>query len=464
MNSRNVSLCALFLAFFSAVGCTTPPLDRYQPPPGNPWLERVTKVDETLRRQLCESQRSFLGVGDLPGGEFASGASAVSRDGTRVVGKSVSDLAAGEAFGWTRPGSGINFWPSSSSAGLIALGCYVPPGGAPGIESEALSVSADGKVVVGSSKTADTIWRAVKWTEQGIELVPGPSGTWGGRSSASGVSADGGVIVGVGAVQAGEFAFRWSSASETESLTQPPAGSVCDHSWANNVSDDGTTIVGWMLLDGSDRSTACVWKSSSAGGPLTLHTLSGLNANAFNVSADGSVAVGYVGNDQDFDIEACWWQWDAAQGVWSAPGLLGKLTGMSGSWAFDVDAESRAIVGYSYDYATATDLGTLWFLPGAIHSQGPHDVSYFLTQTGLTAHQSWVLTIVTGVTHDPTTKSMFLVGGGNNAAGQGEGWIARIPPWCIPLRRKLEPNVPYLFPLPFRTIRGGPIDPLGKLP
>ena len=43
---------------------------------------------------------SFTGLGDLPGGKFQSDATAVSADGTVVVGRSVSDMGH-EGFHWT---------------------------------------------------------------------------------------------------------------------------------------------------------------------------------------------------------------------------------------------------------------------------------------------------------------------------------------------------------------------------
>jgi hypothetical protein len=42
-----------------------------------------------------------------------------------------------------------------------------------------------------------------------------------------------------------------------------------------------------------------------------------------------------------------------------------------------------------------------------------------------------------------------------------DGWAAHVPPWCLKQRPlRIEPNVPFRWPVPWRTFRGGPIDPL----
>lgn len=419
----------------------------------------LDRVGDDLRHQLCERHRSFLGIGDLPGGGFASWASGVSRDGKRLGGKSISATPAGEGLTWTRPGSSLKFWPTSSGDGIQPLGFHVPPGGEAGIESEAAQVSADGTVVVGASKTADTVWHAVKWTASGVELIPEPSGQWAGRSSAFGVSGDGSVIAGMGTLPSGDRGFRWTAAGGTELLTQVPAGSVLDNSWANGVSDDGTTIVGRVGLDGEPLQRACAWRSSSPGGDLTLSVLSDVYSEAYSVSADGTVAVGYASSGAGYDIEACWWHWN---GAWGPPQLLGKLAGTSGSLALDVDAEGRAIGGYCY--SDTDDVGTVWFLDGLLHTLGPHHAATLLSGAGITDHAGWSLDAVSGATIDPTHRVLVLVGAGVNPGGDAEGWIAHVPPWCLtrrPVRVPREPNVPFRWPEPWRTLRGGPIDPLG---
>ena len=91
-------------------------------------------------------------LGDLPGGAFSSVASAVSGDGTVVIGGS-SSAGIGEAFRWTQSG------------GMVGLGDL--PGGS--FFSTAVDTNSDGSVVVGYS-TSGSGREAFRWT-QGTGLV-----------------------------------------------------------------------------------------------------------------------------------------------------------------------------------------------------------------------------------------------------------------------------------------------------
>jgi len=78
----------------------------------------------------------FMGLGDLPGGEFFSMAFGVSADGSTVVGRGKSPSGI-EAFRWT------------ADDAMVGLGDL--PGG--DFLSEANAVSADGSVVVGAGRS-----------------------------------------------------------------------------------------------------------------------------------------------------------------------------------------------------------------------------------------------------------------------------------------------------------------------
>src|SRR5262249_16768436 len=80
---------------------------------------------------------SFQGLGDLPGGTFFSYATAVSADGTVVVGASKSTNGT-EAFRWSAP------------TGMVGLG--VLPG--TNFSSTAYGVSRDGSIIAGSSSSS----------------------------------------------------------------------------------------------------------------------------------------------------------------------------------------------------------------------------------------------------------------------------------------------------------------------
>ena len=93
----------------------------------------VSVVAIHLHAESARGGPMFMGLGDLPGGQFASLPDAVSADGSTVVGHSAVGVGALEAFRWT------------ASGGIVGLGDFA--GGAP--VSQANGVSADGSVIVG---------------------------------------------------------------------------------------------------------------------------------------------------------------------------------------------------------------------------------------------------------------------------------------------------------------------------
>jgi probable HAF family extracellular repeat protein len=187
----------------------------------------------------------MVGLGDLPGGAFGSGANAVSADGSVVVG--VATSASGtEAFRWTQAG------------GMVGLGDL--PGGR--FESRADAVSADGSVVVGtdiSTSSGMCVAEAFRWTQAGgmVGLGDLPGGDF--CSNAQAVSADGSVVFG-SSVGAGLIwdsrAFRWTRATGMVALDLLPGA---EGSRANDTSRDGTIAVGQYSYPNWARFGAAIW-------------------------------------------------------------------------------------------------------------------------------------------------------------------------------------------------------------
>ena len=108
-----------------------------------------------------------------------------------------------------------------------------------GLESEALGVSADGTVVVGTARNSDGFPRAFRWTAAtGMRDL----GTLGGfLSRGTAVSADGQTIVGYSSNDRNQLlAFRWRNGQMTA------LGTLSSVVWgeAYGVSADGTVISG----------------------------------------------------------------------------------------------------------------------------------------------------------------------------------------------------------------------------
>jgi probable HAF family extracellular repeat protein len=316
------------------------------------------------------AQASFQGLGDLPGGEYGSWAWDVSNDGSIVVGESLVPSGPLEAFRWTE------------ETGMVGLGSLPGSGSAP--FSQAYGVSADGLAVVGRSLGNFTDAEAFQWTlSDGIIGLGAPPNTWtyaqaasgdgaavvgridsldasgviseafrwteatgmvglgdlpGGAFSsyALGVSGDGSVVVGAGRVDSesgcsGYEAFRWTSQTGMVALGAPP-GDTC--SQANDVSHDGTTIVG------SSNGQAFRWTAGSGMvglGPLT---------HAWGVSGNGTVVVGRRLDDNGSEPMV----WDTARGARTLRGLLVDEYGLDLSgWtlikATEVSGDGRTIVG-----------------------------------------------------------------------------------------------------------------------
>ncbi len=132
----------------------------------------------------------MIGLGDLPGGQFSSGATGVSADGSVVVGMGSSAFALDhEAFRWTAEG------------GMVGLGDL--PGG--DFYSLARAVSGDGSVVVGYSKSAlgqeAFIWDATNGMRSLLDVLTNDYGldlTGWTLMDASAISPNGFSIVGSG--------------------------------------------------------------------------------------------------------------------------------------------------------------------------------------------------------------------------------------------------------------------------
>lgn len=179
----------------------------------------------------------MVGLGDLPGGIFFSVAFDISADGSTVVGYSSVDgsapgSSASEAFRWT------------ASSGMEGLGDL--PGGL--YASRANGVSADGSVVVGMGNSPNGV-EAFRWTQStgmvGLGDLPGAVF----RSEAFDISDDGSVVVGSSVSAIGDEAFLWTQDTGMQNIRQlliedgvDMTGWILDT--ARSVSSDGSVIVG----------------------------------------------------------------------------------------------------------------------------------------------------------------------------------------------------------------------------
>ncbi len=317
----------------------------------------------------------FQGLGYLPNKDWRSYANAVSADGSVVVGVSHSHFGQ-EAFRWT------------AEDGMQGLG-YLPGE----LWSQAIEVSANGLVVVGTSDTPEgSQGEAFRWTESsGMVGIGALSNEWFFQSQGKAVSADGSVVVGVSMNPSGDDeAFRWTESTGMEGIGDLPGGDF--YSWAYGVSADNSVIVG--VSDSTLGLEAFRWTQSN--GMVGLGFMQGgdYGSEALACSADGSVIVGW--GHFGGHIEA--FRWTESEGMVS----LGVGNALA------VSADGSVVVGSG---------AFIWDeCHGRRSIQDILENEFGLNLTG------WTLTSAGGISADGLT----IVGTGTNPIGQTEAWIASI--------------------------------------
>ncbi|MCB9849578.1 MAG: VCBS repeat-containing protein [Phycisphaerales bacterium] len=279
---------------------------------------------------LCEiaaPRASFMGLGDLPGGNTISVASGVSDDGSVVVGWSQSTNGR-EGFVWT---------PETGMVGIgdLSGGSYL---------SSLRRVTPDGHAYVGwANEAAGAVAIRGTQTEGIVPLVDFAGGGY--DSAAYDMTPDGSVIVGYGTTS-GPLAARWTSDTTIESLGDLPGGSAISWAWA--VSDDGNSVAGYS--ESGSGSEAFLWTTSN--GMIGLGDLAGgsFGSVANDISGDGSVVVGE--GISEFGTEAM--RWTESEGMVGLGDLSG---GIFESIAWAVSADGRVIVG-----SAQTDAGREAFI------------------------------------------------------------------------------------------------------
>jgi probable HAF family extracellular repeat protein len=224
------------------------------------------------------SGASFQGLGDLPGGEPHSWATAVSGDGRVVVGgagSTASDAGPdddddGQAYRWTR------------ATGMVPLG-MLPDA----FTSRPVDVSTDGSIIVGYSN-----W-PFNWTaSEGMVRGPGTDHL----VLPDAMSADGSVIVGEfdDGSAPGDHAFRWTAAGGFQNLGHL-GSTIPFFTYAQGVSADGSIVVGHSTSSvPGEGGRAFRWAEGT--GMVALPLPPGRTfSEAEGISANGRVVVGSVG-------------------------------------------------------------------------------------------------------------------------------------------------------------------------
>jgi probable HAF family extracellular repeat protein len=278
-----------------------------------------------------------------PGASSSMRVTAVSADGSVIVGNYHDASHHWDVYRWTQAG------------GAQDLGIS---------HAQANGVSADGSVVVGS--IGDVHWNehAFRWTQAGGVRDLGTSWSW---TRATRVSADGSVIVGYFRdAHNVSHLFRWTEAGGAQDLGMTRA-------WVTGVSADGSMMVGYFQ-DANNASHVFRWTQS--GGAQDLGIVGGSSTSVSAVSADGSATAGEFADVPGDPHVYRWTQSGGAVDLGSMGGKWAQVTGLS--------ADGSVIVG---EFADA---------------QGVHH-AYRWTQSGgavSVGTMGWKWTQVAGVSAD----------------------------------------------------------------
>ncbi len=322
---------------------------------------------------------SFIVIGDGSGGQSPAEAVGVSADGSVVVG-SYHTPDGQRAFLWTEAGGAVV--PLDQPSGLAW--------------SWATDVSANGDYVSGyggSSFGTRDGWEGIRWQIGGgfDRIAVEGAGVW-----AAGISGDGSTIAGtVQGVAAGDLAeaFRWTPSGGVHNLGTLYDDLSWNQSRATGISHDGTTIVGDSQGNDGTNFYADGYRWTEDDGMTGLG--GAFSANA--VSRDGQVVVGTVSGPNGFEA----FRWTAADGF----ELLGTLDTNQTSQALGVSGDGSRVVGFVEDQST--DLRTAFVWEEATGMRLLQDV--LVNEFGFADDLvGWSLTKVYAVSDDGTT----LVGRG----------------------------------------------------
>jgi probable HAF family extracellular repeat protein len=372
-------------------------------------LKVITIIGVMTLQTIVGEAASFIGLG-IPPGATRTGATAISDDGTVVVG--FTSVAPTGTF------SRLNAFRWSASSGFQVLGGL--PGGIQAGIPESVS---NNSVIVGAVSTPVSGGKEARWTElTGWEILSANDAT---GSRAFDVSADGVVIVGRIGFGQGAEAFRWTQASGMESLGNLPNGGGNYEREATAISADGNIIVGWAATNDIDPRTgvgveAFRWTANT--GMVGLGHFPGeVRSYANDISANGSVIVG----ESYFDYYTTpnkGFRWTQETGMVEIP----RPNGFPTNYSFvpsAVSGNGSVILGRAreWDPIRGDDLGDALIWDAVNGTRVLEEV--LINDHGL-AHGlgGWTALEPTGVSAD----GRVIVGIGINPSGVGEAWVAHL--------------------------------------
>lgn len=352
---------------------------------------RLTSSLVFLMTACLAQGQSFEGLGDLPGRKLNSGATAVSQDGSVIVG--YSNEGGLRAVRWTK------------ETGMTMLANVV---------STAFSISPNGRYIGGYRNVSELSWVAFRYQEsEGMRSL----GHLGGRDPVSGseLITDLGEVFGFSASREPKsFGFRWTQASGMVSLGDLPRATLLrqvffPQSAVSSGTPDGTRLAG--RASGPLNAQAAVY--SEATGWIRLGKLPGgrprsIESTLNDMSDDGRAAVGYSISTNGFQA-LLWREGVGLQG-------LGDLAGGD----FDSSAEAISPDGSIVVGRGVSSIGNEAFYWDQL--QGMRPLATVLKERGVNVPEGWILRMAYDIT--VWNGKVIIVGWGNNPERGGEAFRA----------------------------------------
>lgn len=325
---------------------------------------------------------TFTPLGDAFGDPFDTAATALSKDGTLVVGSAAPSSGSDRLLATWENGAFVSFGPLWEAKQVKDVGRHPTKGiTIVGFKNEFVFGSAD-------IETA-AYWNSV----EGVVEIPGLPAT-SQKSRANAISADGKTIVGT----VDGHAFHWNETTGFQTL-EPLYPFLTDGSTATGVSPDGNHVTGTIgLFFGPD---AYRWDVAEA----TIEALHGSNINQSPLS----FADGFDITDDDLVVGIIVVDAPIYYGVWGGAEELPLQRG-----ALIAVSTNGTAVGYSEDISGPLE-AVISLSAGAsfVSLKNLLVNDYGLNLAG------WTLNFAVDVSEDGRT----IVGSGTNPDGNPEAWV-----------------------------------------
>ncbi len=371
----------------------------------------------------------LVGSGAI-GAAFQGASVSISADGnTAIVGGYDDNSGAGAAWVYTR------------SAGVWAQqGAKLVGSGATGnaTQGASVSISADGNTAVvggySDNSGSGAIWiftrSAGAWAQQGSKLVgTGATGNAGLGYSVS-VSADGKTVIGGGTTDNSSAGAVWIYtvtagvwSQQGSKLVGTGATGAALQGYSVALSADGNFAIVGGDEDNSDAGAAWIYSRSAGawaqvGTKLTGTggTAAAFQGSAVSISADGTTAIvgGYVNNG----LQGATWVYNFSAGVWNQEGTNLVGTGAVGSarqgWSVSLSTDgNNAILGGDIDN---TNAGAAWVFIACTVPTTPVLSTSSSVNCGA---QSTTLNVVSGILNSATNWQWYSGSCGGTSVGSG---------------------------------------------